>query len=77
MLIEPARCQAIFGQVTDAARALGVADVEAILWRCELFGSPMVPAGISPARNRAPGKPICQARPTIMVVVQSLPRWLR
>ncbi|HUE04524.1 MAG TPA: TldD/PmbA family protein [Bryobacteraceae bacterium] len=31
MLIEPARCQAIFGQVTDAARALGVADVEAIL----------------------------------------------
>jgi PmbA protein len=31
MLIEPARCQAIFDQVADASRALGVADVEAIL----------------------------------------------
>ena len=31
MLIEPARCQAIFDQVADAARALGVADAEIIL----------------------------------------------
>ena len=31
MLIEPARCQAIFEQVVDAARAVGIADAEAIL----------------------------------------------
>ncbi|MGA3043427.1 MAG: TldD/PmbA family protein [Bryobacteraceae bacterium] len=31
MLIEPARCQAIFDQVADASRALGIADAEAIL----------------------------------------------
>jgi len=31
MLIEPARCHAIFDQVADAARALGIADVEAIV----------------------------------------------
>jgi len=31
MLIEPARCQAIFDQVMDASRALGIADAEAIL----------------------------------------------
>jgi PmbA protein len=31
MLIEPARCQAIFDQVVDAARALGIADAEAML----------------------------------------------
>jgi PmbA protein len=31
MPIDPARCQAIFDQVVDAARALGVADVEAML----------------------------------------------
>jgi predicted Zn-dependent protease len=31
MLIEPARCQAIFDRVVDAARALGIADVEAML----------------------------------------------
>ena len=31
MPIEPVRCQAIFDQVADAARALGIADAEAIL----------------------------------------------
>jgi len=31
MPIDPARCQAIFGRVVDAARALGVADAEAIV----------------------------------------------
>jgi PmbA protein len=31
MLVEPARCQAIFDQVADAARALGIADAEAII----------------------------------------------
>jgi len=31
MLIEPARCQAIFDQVADASRGLGVADAEAIV----------------------------------------------
>jgi PmbA protein len=31
MLIEPVRCQAIFDQVADAARVLGIADAEAIL----------------------------------------------
>jgi predicted Zn-dependent protease len=31
MPIEPARCQAIFDQVADASRALGIADAEAIL----------------------------------------------
>jgi len=31
MLIEPARCQAIFDQVAEASRALGIADVEAII----------------------------------------------
>ena len=31
MLIEPARCQALFDRVVDASRALGVADAEAIV----------------------------------------------
>ncbi len=31
MLIEPARCQALFDRVVDAARALGIADAEAML----------------------------------------------
>jgi len=31
MLIEPARCQALFDQVADASRALGIPDVEAIV----------------------------------------------
>jgi predicted Zn-dependent protease len=31
MLVEQARCQAIFDQVADAARALGIADAEAII----------------------------------------------
>jgi predicted Zn-dependent protease len=32
MPIDPARCQAIFDRVADAARALGIADAEAIVW---------------------------------------------
>jgi predicted Zn-dependent protease len=31
MLVEPARCQAIFDQVADVARAMGVADAEAVI----------------------------------------------